>query len=85
MFKFLAVSLILGASAALTSCGGMTTLPPPPPCQENCRTHTEGYEWAQRANLRDDSYCANYSEAFMAGCRDGVEDLLQFWRTSREL
>lgn len=77
--------LLLSLAALLSSCVGTTPVPPPPPCQGSCTTHTEGYEWAQRASLQDAKHCDGYPETFSAGCRDGVEDMLQFWRTAREL
>ncbi len=50
---------------------------PPSPCSEHCQTHTEGYEWAQRGNLSDAGACEGYADAFVRGCRNGVEDLQQ--------
>lgn len=85
MHTLFAKSLLLSLAAVLAGCVGTAAIPPPPPCQGNCTTHTEGYEWAQRANLQDAKRCDGYPDSFSAGCRDGVEDMLQFWRTSREL
>ncbi len=55
-------------------------------CKTACSSHEEGYQWAQSANLIDDRPCAGaYPEAFIAGCRDGVEDLYQLRRSTRPL
>ncbi|HSW14182.1 MAG TPA: hypothetical protein VLI06_15150 [Solimonas sp.] len=55
-------------------------------CKTLCSTHEEGYQWAQSANLTDARGCnGNYPEAFLDGCRDGVEDLYQLRRATRSL
>lgn len=55
-------------------------------CKTACSTHEEGYQWAQSANLTDAARCTgNYPEAFIDGCRDGVEDLYQLRRSTRSL
>ncbi|MDP9142205.1 MAG: hypothetical protein M3O62_15630 [Pseudomonadota bacterium] len=43
-------------------------------CTDSCQSHTDGYEWAQRSNLSDDSACVGYPAAFIEGCKDGVVD-----------
>ncbi len=65
--------------------GGCAAAPerPVPRCQGNCNTHTEGYEWAQAADLEDDRVCASYPTDFAAGCRNGVEDRNQLRRGAR--
>ncbi len=72
-----ATVLILGA------CAGGDTLPPPAPCSVHCTTHTDGYEWAQRGNFSDPSYCEGYPDAFERGCRNGVEDFQQLRPSSQ--
>ena len=64
-------TLLIGASAR------GDTVPPPAPCSTHCTTHTDGYEWAQRGNFTDPQYCEGYPDAFVFGCRNGVEDLRQ--------
>ena len=69
--------LLLGA------CAGNGALPPPAPCSEHCTTHTDGYEWAQRGNFTDPGYCEGYPDAFVRGCRNGVEDFKQLRPSSQ--
>lgn len=59
----------------LIACAGNGVMPPPAPCSEHCSTHSDGYEWAQRGNFTDPRWCEGYPDAFMAGCRNGLEDL----------
>jgi hypothetical protein len=66
-----AFALLLGA------CAGGNAMPPPAPCSVHCSTHTDGYEWAQRGNFTDPRYCEGYPDAFMLGCRNGLEDFKQ--------
>jgi hypothetical protein len=65
------------------ACAGNNALPPPAPCTDHCTTHTDGYEWAQRGNFTDQGYCEGYPDAFMLGCRNGLEDLKQLRPSSQ--
>lgn len=68
--------------ALLAGCA--STPPTVAGCKGACRSHEEGYQWAQSANLIDAAPCAgNYSAEFIDGCRDGVEDLYQLRRSTR--
>lgn len=82
--KPLFIALALGAGALLSGCGGdpgiVTELPP---CKFHCSTHTDGYEWAQRGNLSDARSCEGYPDAFVRGCRNGIEDLQQLRPSSK--
>jgi len=76
----LPLALLAGCAAA----PGQTTVSSA--CQGNCSSHEDGYQWAQRANLVDAAPCnGQYPEAFIDGCRDGVEDLYQLRRATRPL
>lgn len=78
------LALALGASALLSGCAGdPDTIIDLPPCKSHCTTHTDGYEWAQRGNLSDPRSCEGYPEAFVRGCRNGVEDLQQLHPSSK--
>ena len=82
------MKLTLPLSLALALLAGCASAPQKTvaACQGNCRSHEEGYQWAQRANMTDPAYCTgNYSAEFLDGCRDGVEDLYQILRSNRSL
>jgi hypothetical protein len=68
---------LLATALGLGACAGNSAMPPPAPCSVHCSTHTDGYEWAQRGNFTDPRYCEGYPDAFMLGCRNGLEDLKQ--------
>lgn len=69
--------LLAPLTMLLCACTGSDTMPPPAPCSTHCTTHTDGYEWAQRGSFTDPQYCEGYPDAFVRGCRNGVEDLRQ--------
>jgi len=78
-------STILAALAALLL-AGCAAQPTAASCKTACSSHEEGYQWAQGANLTDTRACqGRYPEAFLDGCRDGVEDLNQLRRATRSL
>lgn len=79
------MKLTLPLSFALALLAGCASTPQTvAACQGACRSHEDGYQWAQRANLIDDRPCAgDYSAEFVDGCRDGVEDLYQIRRSTR--
>ncbi|HEY1075811.1 MAG TPA: hypothetical protein VGE51_03915 [Fontimonas sp.] len=52
-------------------------------CSDQCLSHTDGYEWAQRSNLTDTAACSGYPAAFVEGCRNGVEDFRQLQPSSK--
>lgn len=80
-----ATTMHLTAALFVTLIAGCAAAPaqPVPRCQGACTTHTEGYEWAQAADLADDRVCASYAEDFASGCRNGVEDRNQLRRGAR--
>lgn len=73
------------ALALFTVLAGCAAAPEraPPRCEGACTSHTEGYEWAQAADLEDARVCASYPEDFASGCRNGVEDRNQLRRGAR--
>lgn len=81
------MKLTLPLSLALALLAGCATAPQQvAACQGACRSHEDGYQWAQRANMTDASSCVgNYSPEFLDGCRDGVDDLYQLRRSNRSL
>lgn len=81
----LAPNIRLPAILMLALVGGCAAAPdrPVPRCQGACATHTEGYEWAQAADLEDERVCASYPADFASGCRNGVEDRNQLRRGAR--
>ncbi|HEY0917269.1 MAG TPA: hypothetical protein VGE22_20485 [Solimonas sp.] len=84
MKKAFLLALPLALLAGCASAPGQTTVARN--CQDNCSNHEDGYQWAQSANLVDAAPCNGpYPEAFIDGCRDGVEDLYQLRRATRPL
>ena len=84
MKKTLLLALPLALLAGCATAPGQTSVSSA--CQGNCISHEDGYQWAQRANLVDAGPCnGQYPEAFIDGCRDGVEDLYQLRRSTRPL
>lgn len=73
----------LSAVWALAGCAASAPLAGKPQCTGNCTTHTEGYEWAQRADYADPAVCNGHVAEFAEGCRDGIEDRNQLRRGSR--
>lgn len=67
----------------ITACASAPDTGPLAACKDQCRSHTDGYEWAQRANLDDNKACAGYPAAFVDGCKDGVEDMQQLRPNSK--
>jgi hypothetical protein len=75
--------LLLAATLPLAACSTLTGTSNVARCEGACTTHEEGYQWAQGANLLDTTECRDYPQAFLEGCRDGVEDLFQLRRATR--
>jgi len=65
-----ALAVCLGA---LTACATRSTAPAAA-CTSYCSTYDEGYQWAQRADLFDESGCRGYGQAFAEGCLQAVSD-----------
>lgn len=76
-------TLMLTAPVALLAACAGTAVAPLAACSGECKSHTDGYEWAQRANLEDDAACAGYPATFVEGCKDGVEDMRQLRPSSK--
>lgn len=74
--------LALGLLALLSACASTPDVAPLA-CTDQCQSHTDGYEWAQRSNLTDTAACAGYPAAFIEGCRDGVEDFRMLQPSSK--
>jgi hypothetical protein len=74
---------LLLSAALLTACAGLP--PTAPPCKGACRSHDDGYQWAQSVDLRDARACTGPTEAFVDGCRDAVEDYRQMRSTKEGL
>lgn len=81
--KSLLLTLALPATLLIAACASAPDTGPIIACKDQCQSHTDGYEWAQRANLDDDSACTGYPAAFNEGCKDGVEDLQQLRPNSK--
>ena len=77
------LTIALPAVALLSACASAPDAASLAKCSDQCQSHTDGYEWAQRANLSDDSVCAGYPAAFVEGCKDGIEDLRQLRPSSQ--
>jgi len=78
MIKLTLKLLLPPAAVLLGACAGAPDRAwTPAPCRGHCETHTDGYEWAQRSNLRDPGACEGYPDPFVRGCRNGIEDLEQ--------
>lgn len=67
--------VVLLSTLLLAACASAPPLAAP--CSGNCRTHEEGYQWAQSVDLRDPRGCIGESEDFVDGCRDSVDDYRQ--------
>jgi hypothetical protein len=75
---------VLCAAALISACASAPdSALPPAACSDHCESHTDGYEWAQRSNLSDDSACTGYPAAFIEGCKDGVQDFRQLQPNSK--
>ncbi len=58
----------------LSACAGTPGKGEAAPCKTYCQSHEDGYQWAQRASLLDDTACAGYPAEFVAGCKQAVTD-----------
>ncbi len=43
-------------------------------CTEDCSGHEAGYEWAEDNGIDDEDDCNGYSQSFIEGCWQYVED-----------
>lgn len=43
-------------------------------CTEDCSGHEAGYEWAENNDVYDTDDCSGYSDSFIEGCWQYVED-----------
>lgn len=86
MISYRTTALLLPAlSAACLMAGCAASMPAgdKPQCTEMCDSHTDGYDWAQRGDYANPAVCEGHPPAFIAGCRDGIEDRNQLRRGSR--